>query len=131
MASVGFRLGVRRRTRRPGLTPMIDVVFLLLVFFMLASRFGGEGAASMLGTGQGSGGWSGPPRLAEVHPGGAIRVNGLPAPDLAAALSPLVGEGPEGRLVVLRAAGAATVQDVVDAALALSRAGFADVALAP
>jgi Biopolymer transport protein len=26
--------------RRPGLTPIIDVVFLLLVFFMLASRFG-------------------------------------------------------------------------------------------
>ena len=26
--------------RRPSLTPMIDVVFLLLVFFMLASRFG-------------------------------------------------------------------------------------------
>ena len=26
--------------RRPSLTPMIDVVFLLLVFFMLATRFG-------------------------------------------------------------------------------------------
>ncbi|WP_296645235.1 ExbD/TolR family protein, partial [Roseinatronobacter sp.] len=29
-----------RPTRKPSLTPMIDVVFLLLVFFMLASRFG-------------------------------------------------------------------------------------------
>ena len=35
--------GVLRPTpprRRPSLTPMIDVVFLLLVFFMLAARFG-------------------------------------------------------------------------------------------
>lgn len=28
-----------RARRKPGLTPLIDVVFLLLVFFMLASRF--------------------------------------------------------------------------------------------
>jgi biopolymer transport protein ExbD len=32
----------RRRRRGPGLTPLIDVVFLLLVFFMLASRFDRE-----------------------------------------------------------------------------------------
>ena len=31
-----------RRRRGPGLTPLIDVVFLLLVFFMLASRFDRE-----------------------------------------------------------------------------------------
>ena len=28
------------RRRRPSLTPMIDVVFLLLIFFMLVARFG-------------------------------------------------------------------------------------------
>jgi biopolymer transport protein ExbD len=127
----GLNLGAPRRARRLSLTPMIDVVFLLLVFFMLASRFGGEGAVQMLGAGQGAGVWSGPPRLAEVRPGGAITVNGLPAPDLAATLTPLAGDGPGGRLVVLRAADGATVQDVVDASLALGRAGFADVALAP
>ncbi|MEO0362761.1 MAG: biopolymer transporter ExbD, partial [Pseudomonadota bacterium] len=32
----------RAPRRRPSLTPMIDVVFLLLVFFMLAARFGVE-----------------------------------------------------------------------------------------
>ena len=32
--------GPPRPARRPSLTPMIDVVFLLLVFFMLAARFG-------------------------------------------------------------------------------------------
>ena len=30
----------RHRSPSPGLTPLIDVVFILLVFFMLATRFG-------------------------------------------------------------------------------------------
>ena len=35
--------GGGQRARRPlGLTPLIDVVFLLVIFFMLASRFGDE-----------------------------------------------------------------------------------------
>ena len=34
----------RLKRRRPGLTPLIDVVFLLLVFFMLATSFGAEGS---------------------------------------------------------------------------------------
>lgn len=37
-----FTLGSPRPRRRPSLTPMIDVVFLMLIFFMLASRFGQE-----------------------------------------------------------------------------------------
>ena len=35
-----FDFATQSRRRTPSLTPMIDVVFLLLVFFMLASRFG-------------------------------------------------------------------------------------------
>ena len=35
-----FHFAPARRSRKPSLTPMIDVVFLLLVFFMLAARFG-------------------------------------------------------------------------------------------
>lgn len=54
-----FEAAARRR-RRPGLTPLIDVVFLLLVFFMLASTLVGERtlelevtrAAPGLGTGR-------------------------------------------------------------------------------
>ena len=34
--------GRRALRRAPGLTPLIDVVFLLLIFFMLATRFGNE-----------------------------------------------------------------------------------------
>ena len=54
-----------RKPRRPSLTPMIDVVFLLLVFFMLASRFGSEEALPLPLAG-GGGTWSGPPRLVEI-----------------------------------------------------------------
>ena len=55
-----------RPRRRPSLTPMIDVVFLLLVFFMLASRFGVETVIS-LPLASGGGSYSGPPRI--VAPG--------------------------------------------------------------
>lgn len=37
----------RRSRRGPGLTPLIDIVFLLIVFFMLASSFGSEAALSL------------------------------------------------------------------------------------
>ena len=35
-----FAFATSRPPRRPSLTSRIDVVFLLLVFFMLAARFG-------------------------------------------------------------------------------------------
>lgn len=41
-ADAGLGLMPPRPRRRVGLTPMIDVVFLILVFFMLAARFGLE-----------------------------------------------------------------------------------------
>ncbi|MGJ8530069.1 ExbD/TolR family protein, partial [Maritalea sp.] len=56
-----------RKARKPSLTPMIDVVFLLLVFFMLASRFGMDMHIPMQISGAGSG-YSGPPRLVDVRP---------------------------------------------------------------
>ena len=64
------------RRRRIGLTPMIDVVFLLLVFFMLASRFGVEGAVPISAAGSGGGGYEGAPRLVEARPDG-FRLNGV------------------------------------------------------
>ena len=41
-AEAGLGLAPPRARRGVGLTPMIDVVFLILVFFMLAARFGLE-----------------------------------------------------------------------------------------
>lgn len=101
---IGF--AVPRPRRRPNLTPMIDVVFLLLVFFMLASRFGVERALPLaLATG-GGGDYAGPPRLVELLPGG-LALNGVPtpAPALVPALSALMASPDD--IVVLRARGAA------------------------
>lgn len=60
-----FNFAIARPRRRPGLTPMIDVVFLLLVFFMLASRFG-QYRALPLSAGGGTTLCSGPPRLVDI-----------------------------------------------------------------
>ncbi len=124
-----FTLAPPRPRRRPSLTPMIDVVFLLLIFFMLAARFGQEGALP-LATGGGAGAaWSGPPRLVEFAPGGALWLNGQPvAPaDLPAALAPLTDSPVDP--VVLRPRGGATVQEVVALTEALQAAGFSRLIL--
>lgn len=115
-------LGAARRPRRPSLTPLIDVVFLLLVFFMLASRFGGESALG-LGAGGGVEGWSGPPRLVDVERekvrlnGAAVTVEGLPD-----ALAPLVDDMDDP--VVLRVAADADVQALATVLSSLDTAGF-------
>lgn len=98
---MSFAFGAPRPTRRPSLTPMIDVVFLLLVFFMLAARFGVDGVAPLAAPG-GSGDWDGPPRLLSVSQDG-LRLNGV-AVESVEALRPLL-PGPEAP-VLLRADGA-------------------------
>lgn len=119
-----FAFATHRKPRRPSLTPMIDVVFLLLVFFMLAARFGHD-SGQALGT-AGGGAWSGPPRLVEVAPDG-LRLNGV-----ARERGPLIAALRElgGGAVVLRAKGGADVQALVDAIAWLRAAGFPDLALA-
>ena len=74
-AQVMFDLAPPRPRRRISLTPMIDVVFLLLVFFMLAARFG-QDLQIPLSLGQGSGTWQGPPRLLDIRPDG-LMLNGV------------------------------------------------------
>ncbi|SPF78369.1 ExbD/TolR family protein [Pseudoprimorskyibacter insulae] len=119
-------LDTPRRSRRPSLTPMIDVVFLLLVFFMLAARFGTDMTLS-LASGAGSSTYSGPPRLVTVAADG-LRLNGVPVADeLPQALAPLM-QSP-GDLVVLRPEGTATVQDMVDVLDILRRAGLTNLAV--
>ena len=62
-----MQFGPPRHSRRPSLTPMIDVVFLLLVFFMLAARFGHDLSLPMA-TGGGGDAYDGPPRLVVIGP---------------------------------------------------------------
>lgn len=122
-----FVIAAPRPRRRPSLTPMIDVVFLLLVFFMLASRFGIDAIVPMQIGGAGAG-YSGPPRLIEVLPAGQ-RLNGFDQPmdGLIAALADLT-ESPADT-VILRARDGADLQRVISVITALREAGFATLAV--
>ncbi|WP_116599715.1 ExbD/TolR family protein [Primorskyibacter marinus] len=116
------------RRRRPSLTPMIDVVFLLLVFFMLAARFGGENVVPLVIGGAGDG-WTGPPRLVEVKATG-LTLNGIPvARDaLADALAPLMPT-PDAP-VILRGGEGASVQDMLSLLDLLRAAGLTSLVVA-
>jgi biopolymer transport protein ExbD len=94
-----LNLPLSPRRRRPSLTPMIDVVFLLLVFFMLVARFGGaEGISLLLAPPEAATQYTGPQRLVTVLPE-TVTLNGQPAPDLPGALSALM-TSPEDVVVV-------------------------------
>lgn len=124
-----FTFAAPRARRRPALTPLIDVVFLLLVFFMLAAQFGRDGAINLAGGGAGSGGYSGPPRLVTILPG-AVLLNGVAQPeaDLPLALSGLTETREDA--IVLRARDGANVQRLTDIATQLTAAGFSRLILA-
>lgn len=119
--------GPRRRARRPSLTPMIDVVFLLLVFFMLASRFGSDQAIPLQLAGSG-GSYSGPPRVVDVLPEG-LRLNGaMVRPEaLPDSLSNLMSAPTD--TVILRAQDEAALQRIVDVMQTLSGLGMTNLVL--
>ncbi len=100
-----------RHRRRPSLTPMIDVVFLLLVFFMLASRFGLDSVIDMT-LAAGGGTYDGPPRLVEVLPEG-LRLNGIAIDDgaLNGAMERLTTSPDD--VIVLRGGEGTTLQRIV------------------
>lgn len=121
-------LPARRPRRRINLTPMIDVVLMLLIFFMMVSRFGGQqGLPLTAGTPQPAAEWQGPPRLVRVT-GTGVLLNGQPiAPAaLAAALRPLMTDATDP--VVIRAEDA-PVQALVDVMAALRAAGLSRLIL--
>ncbi len=101
-----FAFSSPRPRRKPSLTPMIDVVFLLLVFFMLAARFGQDMALDLSIAGSGDTPWQGAPRLIVVQPD-TVTLNGVPVAldSLAHTLRPLM---PALDAPVLVRAGAAT-----------------------
>ena len=115
------------RLRRMALTPMIDVVCLLLIFFMLAARFGQEGTIEISAGGQGTV-YDGPPRLVEVYPE-AVRLNGVPvsADQLITSLAELTKDSDD--IVVLRMREGADVQRLVDVIQQLKDGGFSSPAL--
>ena len=116
--------------RRPSLTPMIDVVFLLLVFFMLAARFGLDQVIEIRPseTSAESTGYTGAPRLIEIGPD-ALRLNGvvLTADLLPQAVMNLM-PGPDA-VVILRSDPEATVQNMVEALDLLHGSGIANTVI--
>ncbi len=120
-------LPAARRRRRPSLTPMIDVVFLLLVFFMLAARFGLPQSLPIALSSGGSA-YSGPPRLIVVQPD-ALILNGAPIradalPDALAALTDSPSDS-----ILLRPTDATDVQRLIDVITLLRAQGFTSLAV--
>lgn len=112
-AGPALDLGPRRHPRKMSLTPMIDVVFLLLIFFMLASRFGSDAVLPVAGGAEGAGSvWQGAPRLVDVTPD-AVLLNGVPADpaSLPAEVTALLPE--PGAAVILRPREDADLQRLV------------------
>lgn len=132
MTQQGFDLGPRRHPRRMSLTPMIDVVFLLLIFFMLASRFGLDAVLPIVsgGPGQGVADWQGAPRLIDIGPRD-LSLNGVAMTDadLPARLRPLLPDADAP--VILRARDGADVQRLVDLMAILQAQGLGRPVLAP
>ncbi|MCL3882320.1 biopolymer transporter ExbD [Marivita sp. GX14005] len=112
--------------RRIGLTPMIDVVFLLLVFFMLAARFGVTEAIPLALPGGTAAAYEGPPRLVSVGPR-ELRVNGIATADPVLALRPLMTAPSD--LVILRPEDGARVQRLLDVMEDLRAAGLSSMAV--
>ncbi|MEM6578326.1 MAG: biopolymer transporter ExbD [Pseudomonadota bacterium] len=115
-----------RPRRKPSLTPMIDVVFLLLVFFMLASRFGMDFVLPLPLASSGGTEYRGLPRLVEIG-SGTVTLNGTLTTDLVAALAPLMTAPDD--MVILRGAEDADVQDIVTVSEQLQRAGYTSLVL--
>jgi len=89
------------RRRAIGLTPLIDVIFLLLLFFMLTTTFTRTGELPL--TAAGTGGDGLPPLFLQVGES-AITLNGV-ATTLADLPEALRGEGDDPRLLVSLAEG--------------------------
>lgn len=124
-----IELGASPPRRKPSLTPMIDVVFLLLVFFMLAARFGQDPAIPLSAATAGSGEYKGAPRLVEVVPN-SLRLNGseIALDALPEALQLLMPT--DDAIVVVRPSEEAVLQQLVTVLDVLSAAGFSRLVLA-
>ncbi|HSH44120.1 MAG TPA: biopolymer transporter ExbD [Arenicellales bacterium] len=126
------RLATRPARRRPliSLTPLIDVVFILLVFFMLASSFMDWRAIELSTPGEaGAAPQTEGALLVEVHAGG-LRLSGVPldADRLADRISARLASTPDQRVLVKPAPGV-SMQRAVDVLDELAVAGVSRLSL--
>ena len=126
-----IQLNTISRRRRPSLTPMIDVVFLLLIFFMLVARFSVDkvidiNLPSALGQ---NAQYAGAPRLVEIKLGNIVSLNGseIPLDQLSNNLSELMPS--PNALVILRSSVEANTQDLLDVLLYLKSEKITNVSV--
>ena len=126
-----IQLNTISRRRRPSLTPMIDVVFLLLIFFMLVARFGVDKVIDInlpASLGQNAQ-YEGAPRLVEIKPGNIVSLNGseIPLDQLSNNLSELMPS--PNALIILRSSAEANTQDLLDVLLYLKSEKISNVSV--
>lgn len=115
----------RLRARRMTLTPLVDVVFILLIFFMLETRFSTRSALE-LGL-DGSAAQTGQPLRIELHADGATWVAGSRVvPDRLAAVLAMADAGAG---AVVATDPGVPVQRAVDVVAALRAQGIDSVTL--
>lgn len=126
--------GAQIRSRRPlvSLTPLIDVVFILLVFFMLASSFSAEQVIDLIVPADTRAAAKGQPgaALIRLHRNGKVDLNGEPLPrvelaQIVAAWS--ISERPRSYLVQPQKG--VTVQQIVTVVDLLKSSGAESVSL--
>ena len=107
----------RQRSRQElNVAPLIDVVFLLLIFFMLASTFIEPNAVDIsLSGGNAQTSTTVDPLVVEITPDGSVRLNGLRLSfeqltiEIAARI-----KGDPSRVVTIRAGAETPVQNLID-----------------
>lgn len=121
-----MRFKARQKRKPLGLTSLIDVIFLLLLFFMLASSFTRYQALEVASGGQG-GGADVKPAFLRIHSAERIDLNGvaLQKPELAEKFANLSGDKPV--VVAIWSGPDANVQDVVDVMSAARQTGLKTV----
>ncbi len=127
-----LRLAAERGRRRPliSLTPLIDVVFILLIFFMLASSFMDWRAIDLAAPGRAAAGSSmDGALLVEVRPQG-LRLSGqrLSLDALASRVQSRLAQKPDQKVLVKPSAGV-PLQRAIDVLDRLAGAGVSDLSL--
>lgn len=115
------------------LTPLIDVVFLLLLFFMLASVFHREGEIEISARGNSASEQpTTQPLFVRVHPDGRYDVNGEPIDktEVGLSIAATLAASPDLSGVVLQVRKGTGTQIVVDSLVHLRKAGVSPVSLA-
>ncbi|CUA95828.1 biopolymer transporter ExbD [Pannonibacter indicus] len=117
-----MRINMPQRRRRPlSMTSLIDVIFLLLLFFMLSTTFTRFAGVDLGKPGQAGGGASGTPGILVFVEADGLRINGVTVmpEEMADRLADLQDKGATSALVVAREG--ANAQGLIDAVQTVRR----------